>query len=346
MSKSYLDVVKECDNFPYYTDNPTLYNACLQNYYAFKVSGCSQILGYVPKYIIHAFDFSQRPGWDVRHETRELTLGHPPNQDTQSDNPNTKESLTSLMSNTLTHLSKIPHHPEFTSLQKSWRNESFPIYDTTGGTLLLTIDRCASALFGILTTGVQLTCYVNDANGLGLRIWIGRRSRSKQTYPGLLDNTAAGGLETGMAPLEGVVREAVEEAALDEGVVRGGVRGVGALSYWHVMPPAPISSQSGSSPEVEKVGMLQPEIEYIYELELDSATVPRPGDSEVEEFYLMSVDEVSIALRNGEFKLNSAIVLIDFFIRHGIVTAENEPGYFDIVTRLHRRLAFPTGVSA
>ncbi len=44
----------------------------------------------------------------------------------------------------------------------------------------------------------------------------------------------------------------------------------------------------------------------------------------------------------GEFKPNCALVLLDFFVRHGIVTAENEPDYIDIVSRLHRRVEFPT----
>lgn len=35
-------------------------------------------------------------------------------------------------------------------------------------------------------------------------------------------------------------------------------------------------------------------------------------------------------------------VLIDFFIRHGILTPENEPDYIEIVARLHRRFEFPT----
>jgi hypothetical protein len=34
--------------------------------------------------------------------------------------------------------------------------------------------------------------------------------------------------------------------------------------------------------------------------------------------------------------------MIDFFIRHGILSAENEPDYLDIVARLHRRMEHPT----
>jgi len=38
----------------------------------------------------------------------------------------------------------------------------------------------------------------------------------------------------------------------------------------------------------------------------------------------MGVQEVKDALRRGEFKTNSACVMIDFFIRHGVLTAEEE----------------------
>jgi len=67
---------------------------------------------------------------------------------------------------------------------------------------------------------------------------------------------------------------------------------------------------------------------------------PKPSDGEVESFFLWSVDTVKEALSEGRFKMNCAICLIDFMIRHGIVTAENEPNYYEIVERIHRRISF------
>ncbi|KAL3445007.1 hypothetical protein BJX65DRAFT_319683 [Aspergillus insuetus] len=339
-SKSYLDIVKECDNFPYKTEDPTLYKSYLKNYYAFKVAGYADVLGHVPNYIICAFTFSG--GWIVDHERQELILT--PALDDNLSETEKAERRTALMESTLKAMSTTPTCPEFLSLARKWRNETFPIYTTTSTkpkTLLLEIERSASALFGILTSGVQLTAYTTETLTEEIKIWVARRSRKKQTYAGMLDSAAAGGLETGMVPLEGVVREAVEEASLDEDVVRDGLRCVGALSYYHVMPPS--SSLSNGTGDAngkgeEEVGFLQPEIEYIYELHLDSDTEPKPGDSEVEEFYLWSVEEVKAALLRGEFKLNSAIVVIDFFMRHGVITAENEKEYVEIECRLHRRL--------
>ncbi|KAK1148861.1 hypothetical protein N8T08_008746 [Aspergillus melleus] len=218
------------------------------------------------------------------------------------------------------------------SILKGWRNETFPVYGPKGE-ILLEIERAGSALFGIVTYGVQLTCYVEDEHGL--RIWIGRRSRSKQTYPGMLDSTAAGGLGTGRFPGRAVVQEAMEEASLPESVLADGLRSAGCLSYYYVQGP-----QSGGAD-----GLLQPEVEYVYELKLDANTIPEPGDSEVEEFHLWTVDEVAQALKRGQFKPNSGIVLVDFFIRHGILTPENDPNFLEIVSRLHRRLEFPTATA-
>jgi 8-oxo-dGTP pyrophosphatase MutT (NUDIX family) len=313
----------------------------LKNYYAFKVAAYTDVLGHVPNYIIRAFTFPE--GWVVDHERQELILA--PALDDHLTESEKARRRTALMDSTLRAMSTMPTRPEFLSLARKWRNETFPIYTTTTSTkpktLLLEIERSASALFGILTSGVQLTAYTTDPVTNELKIWVGRRSRKKQTYASMLDSAAAGGLETGMAPLEGVVREAVEEASLNEGVVRNGVKCVGALSYYHVMAPSPsLSNGTGDANEKweEEVGFLQPEIEYIYELHLDPNTKPKPGDSEVEEFYLWSVKEVKVALLRGEFKLNSAIVVIGFFVRHGVITAENERDYMEIVCRLHRRL--------
>ncbi|KAL4811902.1 NUDIX hydrolase domain-like protein [Aspergillus spinulosporus] len=328
MPNSLLHIVRECDNFPYLTGDLALYKGTLQNYYAFKVSGCPHTLGHVPNDIMHAFDFSSS-GWTVNHQTQELILGASltPNSTTSSC-PGTTETLTSLMESTLHRMSQSPH-PQLSRLSRSWRNETFPIRHPGTKEILLEIERSASALFGILTSGVQLTCYVDDPDR-GLLLWIARRSLTKQTYPGLLDNTAAGGLETRFLerPIEAVVREAVEEASLDEDLVRKALRGAGAISYYNVKNPS----------DGCKTGFLQPEVEYVYELQLDSRTVPVPGDGEVEGFYLWTVEEVMRALREGEFKLNSAVAVIDFLVRHGVVTAENEAGYLEIVIRLHRRL--------
>jgi 8-oxo-dGTP pyrophosphatase MutT (NUDIX family) len=91
-----------------------------------------------------------------------------------------------------------------------------------------------------------------------------------------------------------------------------------------------------------ETGLCQPECQYVYDLELSEDVVPVPDDNEAEDFRLLSVEEVREALAAGKFKPNCAVVLVDFFVRHGFLTPENEPEYIEVVSRMHRRLEFPT----
>lgn len=88
--------------------------------------------------------------------------------------------------------------------------------------------------------------------------------------------------------------------------------------------------------------LVKPDMVHVYDLELAEDVVPKPHDDEVKEFYLMTPDEVKTALLNKEFKTNSAAAMIDFFIRHGIITADNEVDYPELSMRLHRTLPFST----
>lgn len=213
---------------------------------------------------------------------------------------------------------------------KGWRNEMYPVY-APGGKLLLEMERCASPLFGIVTYGVHMTGYVEDENG-GFRLWVARRSKTKQTYPSMLDNTAAGGMSTGEHPYASAIREAAEEASIPPVVFEQRARPVGVLSYFYVR-----DARAGG-----ETGLLQPEIEYIYDIRLDASHDVKPCDSEVDEFRLLTVDEVRQSLKQGNWKPNCSAVIIDFLIRHSILTPENEPDYLEIMARLHRRLPFPT----
>lgn len=46
-------------------------------------------------------------------------------------------------------------------------------------------------------------------------------------------------------------------------------------------------------------------------------------------------------MAKGEFKPNCALLMLDFFIRHGILTAENEKDFEEIKSRIHRDIEFP-----
>ncbi|KAA1134800.1 hypothetical protein PGTUg99_010616 [Puccinia graminis f. sp. tritici] len=55
----------------------------------------------------------------------------------------------------------------------------------------------------------------------------------------------------------------------------------------------------------------------------------------------MSFDEVSEALKRVEFKPNCAAVLVDFFVRHGLLSEHNEPHYFAVSTLVKQPVFLP-----
>ena len=92
-----------------------------------------------------------------------------------------------------------------------------------------------------------------------------------------------------------------------------------------------------------RTGLFHGEVLYVYDAELPAGVQPRPADGEVEGFVLMDCDEVRRRMEAGEFKPNVCPVMIDFLVRHGVVTPESEgPGYVDICSRLRRHLPLPT----
>ncbi|KAL8924880.1 MAG: hypothetical protein Q9208_003763 [Pyrenodesmia sp. 3 TL-2023] len=209
---------------------------------------------------------------------------------------------------------------------RSWRDE---LYLILGVDREVRMARGGSALFGIHTIGVHMMAFCRNHLD-GIKLWIPRRAATKQTYPGMLDNTVGGGIVAGEDPFDCLLREAREEASFPEHCIRNHAKAVGTISYFHVR-----DARAGG-----EVGLLQPATQYLYDMELPGDMVPKPSDAEVQEFLLWSLAETMAALREGQFKPNSAVALIDFFIRHGYITARNEPEYRDLVSRIHRRLHY------
>lgn len=81
---------------------------------------------------------------------------------------------------------------------------------------------------------------------------------------------------------------------------------------------------------------------YTYDLAIDPSVKPRPVDGEAESFELLDVQEVLSLMRKGHFKPNCALVLIDFLLRHGLLTFENcHCDYLELVCSLHNPLGLP-----
>lgn len=203
---------------------------------------------------------------------------------------------------------------------------------SSAGHVVHNIERSACGLFGINRYGVHLTAFVrSESSSHGLKIWVPTRSATKETFPGMLDNTVAGGLMTGEDPLECVIREADEEASLPEALVRTSAVPAGTVTYIYVT-----DERAGG-----EEGLIYPECQWVFDLELPTHVIPTPKDDEVESFGLYTVEEIWVQLGRGRFKPNCALVMLDFFIRHGIMTKESEADFDEIYRRIHRKLPFP-----
>ena len=212
---------------------------------------------------------------------------------------------------------------------KDWANEVFPVYGPNKE-LVLGIERAAAPLFGVVTYGVQLLAFQENTEGVSL--WIARRKKTKRTYPSMLDSTVGGSLPTGESPFECLVRECEEEASFPEELIREKAIAVGTVNYLSIS-----DERRGG-----EVGLLCPEVQFTYEMKIPEDIIPKPGDNEAEEIMLLSIDDLKVALGKGEFTPANGCIVLDFFVRHGILNFENEKDYIEIASRLHRIHDFHT----
>ncbi len=181
-----------------------------------------------------------------------------------------------------------------------FRAEVFDVRARPDGPVLAQIDRGAIPYFGIRATGVHLNGLVQRAGGL--HMWIARRARDKLLDPGKLDHVVAGGIPAGLGPLETLIKEAAEEAAIPPELAR---QAVPVASFGYAM---------------ERQEGLRRDWIYAYDLMLPADFVPHPADGEVEAFELWPLGRALEAVRDtDDFKFNVNLVLIDLFIRLGLI---------------------------
>jgi 8-oxo-dGTP pyrophosphatase MutT (NUDIX family) len=214
---------------------------------------------------------------------------------------------------------------------KKWTGERFPIYGP-GRELILDFERSAASLLGVVTYGAQLIVYREGPGGLSL--WLARRAAIKVLYHNRLGVTVGGSLPAGGTPFECVVRESYEEAGLDADLIKQHAKAAGTISY--------VTASETKTTSGGEAGLIRAEIQYIYHLKVGPDVVPKPYDMEASDISLYSIDETKKALDDGEFTPANACLILDFFIRHGLTTYENEENYNQIITRLHRPLGIQT----
>jgi 8-oxo-dGTP pyrophosphatase MutT (NUDIX family) len=199
-----------------------------------------------------------------------------------------------------------------------WRNETFDVAPRWGMPPVFRLDRGAVPFFGTRAYGVHLNGYARE--GDTLRLWVGRRSPTKQIAPNKLDNLVAGGIGNGHGVDETLVKEAEEEASIPPGLVKHAVP-AGAVSY-----------------RMETRLGIRDDVLFVYDLETPADFAPENRDGEIVHFELMTASEVLERVRvTSDFKFNVNLVILDFAVRHGLLRAD-DPEYLNVATGLHRPL--------
>jgi len=202
---------------------------------------------------------------------------------------------------------------EAAGLTSARRGELYAVRRRWADAPLFAIERAATPALGLRAWGVHLVGYIPPAREGGVyRFWIGTRSLAKPTYPGQLDNMVAGGQPAGLGFRQNLIKECAEEAGIPEALAMR-ARPAGMLSYVHEDVPG---------------RGVKPDQLMVYDLALPEDFVPICQDGEIARFDLMEEGEVLALIRDTDrFKFNCSTVLIDFFLRHGLLDPDREPDY-------------------
>jgi 8-oxo-dGTP pyrophosphatase MutT (NUDIX family) len=193
-------------------------------------------------------------------------------------------------------------------LIRAWRGEWFAVPSLRDGRRIARIERAAARFWGTLTMGAHCNGFVADAAGRPERLWIARRSSTKATDPGLLDNLIGGGVPDGQAPLQAVLREGFEEAGLLP-TQMAGLRAAAVLRLHRDIAEG-----------------LQLEDLHSFDLALPAHWQPQNQDGEVAGFECVTLARAVQLALTGAMTLDAARVTLDFAQRHGRL--ETDPHNF------------------
>jgi 8-oxo-dGTP pyrophosphatase MutT (NUDIX family) len=177
-----------------------------------------------------------------------------------------------------------------------WRNETYAIRNAFNAEPLAFIERAASRFFGTMTYAVHLNGVVKEP-GQAPSLWIARRSYTKATDPGMLDNVVAGGIGWGMGIEETLVKECWEEAGMLRDLAVNATRG----RVFYVLQSLPEGTQT------EQI--------YVFDLALPMDFVPRNQDGEVGEHRLARIDEVARWIEEGSMTVDASLATLDLLLR-------------------------------
>ncbi|WP_176322348.1 NUDIX hydrolase [Burkholderia vietnamiensis] len=193
-----------------------------------------------------------------------------------------------------------------------WRDEIYAIRNRFDDPPLAYIERAAARFFGTQTYAVHLNGIVEYAGAPGApavpQMWLGRRSATKATDPGMLDNVVAGGIGWGLGVRETLAKECWEEAGMPAELAARAVAGRAV----QVLCSLPEGTQS--------------ELIFVYDLPLPRDFAPHNQDGEVAEHLLAGVPEVLGWLREGRATMDASLAMLDTLLRHRWLAAADADG--------------------
>lgn len=192
-----------------------------------------------------------------------------------------------------------------------WQSEMYAAKTSFSAHTLFHFNRGVDAYFGLSQYATHLNGFVRAESGSRCHVshvWIAKRSLSKTKWPGLFDTIVGGGLPAHISSHDNMVKESEEEAGLDPAWVSANLISTGSIGY-----------------VVDRPNGLPNNTMFVYDLELPRSMEPVNRDGEVESFDLWAVQDLVEALWETpeKFKPDICLVLLDFFVRHGIFTPDN-----------------------
>jgi len=197
----------------------------------------------------------------------------------------------------------------------SWVGERYSVSQVFQGPSMMLIERAAVAFLGVRGYGIHVNGLVQKSDGI--YVWVGVRSKSKPFWPGMLDQVVAGGQPEGISPMQNLIKEAAEEAAIPKAIAETATA-QGELYYC-----------TATSRGIHNDGI------FVYDLWLDEDFTPYNTDGEVESFQLLPIQEVAQIVENSsQFKENCNLVNIDLLLRLGVID-KTHPDYEAIKQTLY-----------
>jgi 8-oxo-dGTP pyrophosphatase MutT (NUDIX family) len=187
-------------------------------------------------------------------------------------------------------------------LIRAWRDETYAIVTAPGAPPLALIERASARFWGTLTLAAHANGWVAGHDGRPVRLWIARRSRTKATDPGLLDNLVGGGVPHGQTPFEALLREGFEEAGLDAPTMR-------------TATPTTVLTL-----RCEVAEGLMHEHMHCHDLRLAPECRPVNQDGEVDEMLCLPIAQAVECAASGEMAFDAALSVLDFALRHQRLT--------------------------